>query len=149
MALLPDDRPNRSHFPHREAMTLRWQDNDVYGHMNNAVYYELFDTAVNRWLVMHAGLPVPEGPVVGLVAESGCRYFASVGFPEPVEIGLACLRVGRTSVTYRLALFGPEDEAAALCHYVHVYVDRESRRPVPLPQALRQAVEAVRLGRAA
>ena len=137
------DRPTRSAFPVLHPVTTRWHDNDVYGHMNNVVYYGLFDTAVNRWLVETAGLEVPGGPVIGLVAETGCRYFASVGFPDALEVGLAAERVGRTSITYRLALFGAEAPAAALCRYVHVYVDAATRRPVPLPAALRDAAEAI------
>jgi acyl-CoA thioester hydrolase len=143
MSVFPADRPTRDAFPRREPMTLRWHDNDVYGHMNNVVYYSLFDTAVNRWLIEAARLAVPGGDVIGLVAETGCRYYASVGYPDPVEIGVGVTRVGRTSLTYRLALFGSAAEAAAICHYVHVYVDRESQRPVPLPDHLRHAAEAI------
>jgi acyl-CoA thioester hydrolase len=139
----PADRPLRGDFPWHLPMTLRWHDNDVYGHMNNVIYYSLFDTAVNRWLTEEGRLAVPGGPVVGLVAETGCRYFAAVGYPEPVEVGLACTRVGRTSLTFRLALFGEPSQAAALCRYVHVYVDAATHRPVPLPAPLRQAAEAV------
>jgi acyl-CoA thioester hydrolase len=123
-------------------MTLRWHDNDVYGHMNNVVYYSLFDTAVNQWLLSEARLNVPGGPVIGLVVETGCQYFASVGYPDPVEVGLSVTRVGTTSITYRLALFGAATEAAAVCQYVHVYVDASTRRPVPLPDPLRAAAEA-------
>ena len=137
------DRPTRAAFPVLHPVTTRWHDNDVYGHMNNVVYYGLFDTAVNRWLVETAGLAVPGGPVIGLVAETGCRYFASVGFPEALEVGLAAERVGRTSITYRLAVFGAEAHAAALCRYVHVYVDATTRRPVPLPERLRAAADAI------
>jgi acyl-CoA thioester hydrolase len=137
------DRPTRDAFPVLDPVTTRWHDNDVYGHMNNVVYYALFDTAVNRWLVEKAGLVVPGGPVIGLVAETGCRYFASVGFPEALAVGLAAERVGRTSITYRLAVFGAAPEAAAVCRYVHVYVDAATRRPVPLPETLRRAAEAL------
>lgn len=137
------DRPTRAAFPVLQPVTTRWHDNDVYGHMNNVVYYGLFDTAVNRWLIETARLTVPGGPVIGLVAETGCRYFASVGFPDTLEVGLAAERVGRTSIVYRLALFGPQDAAAALCRYVHVYVDAATRRPVPLPDSLRAAAESI------
>ena len=137
------DRPTRAAFPVLQPVTTRWHDNDAYGHMNNVVYYGLFDTAVNRWLIETAGLAVPGGPVIGLVAETGCRYFASVGFPDALEVGLAAERVGRTSIVYRLALFGPQDAAAALCRYVHVYVDAATRRPVPLPDSLRTAAESI------
>lgn len=141
--MLPADRPMRDTFAFRLPMTTRWSDNDVYGHMNNAVHYALFDTAVNVWLNTVAKVPVPGGPVIGLVAETGCRYFAEIGHPEPVEIGLATTRVGRSSVIYRLALFGPDPAAVAVCRYVHVYVDAAARRPVPLPAPLREAAEAL------
>ena len=137
------ERPQRDAFTVLHQVGTRWHDNDVYGHMNNVVYYSLFDTAVNRWLVETVGLRVPDGPVIGLVAETACRYFASVGFPEPLTVGLGATRVGRSSITYRLALFGPDADAAAVCRYVHVYVDAGTRRPVALPDALRQAAEAL------
>lgn len=145
MSAIDDDRPLRSAFAHRYPMTLRWHDNDVYRHMNNVIHYSLFDTAVNRWLIEEGKLVVPDGPVIGLVVETGCRYFASVGYPDPVEIGLEVTRVGRTSLQYRLALFGLAVEAAAVCRYVHVYVDAANHRPVPLPDALRRAAEAAQI----
>lgn len=121
----------------------RWRDDDVYGHMNNVVYYEYFDTAVNEWLVSSEALRVPDGPVVGLVAETSCKYLASVGFPDRISVGLRAERIGRTSVVYGLALFGEgREEAAALCRYVHVYVDAATRRPTPLPETMRAALEA-------
>ena len=124
----------RAAYPLLTPMTTRWRDDDVYGHMNNVVYYEYFDTAVNQWLIESGALDVPGGPVIGLVAETSCRYLASVGFPDRLEVGLSALRIGRTSVVYGLGLFraGAAD-AAALCRYVHVYVDAETRRPTPLP----------------
>jgi acyl-CoA thioester hydrolase len=143
-ALLPPDRPLREAFPVRFVTPTRWRDDDVYGHMNNVVYYEYFDTAVNRWLAESGALDVPHGPVVGLVAETACRYFAPVSFPQPVETGLRVDRIGTTSVTYALALFGAEREAAAACRYVHVYVDATTRRPTPLSKGFRAALEGVR-----
>ncbi len=137
------DRPLRDVFPVRFRDATRWRDNDAYGHMNNVVYYEYFDTAVNRWLVESGALSVPGGPVIGVVAETACRYFAAVGFPETVETGLSVARIGRSAVTYRLALWGAAAEAAAVCRYVHVYVDAATRRPAPLPQPLRAALESV------
>ena len=125
---------------------MRWADTDIYGHMNNVVYYEYFDTAVNRWLVEADALDVPRGPVVGLVAETSCKYLASVGFPDVLEIGLGAMRIGSSSVVYGLALFREgEAEAAALCRYVHVYVDSTSRRPTPLPERMRTALTALLL----
>lgn len=134
----------RSAYPVFQSMTTRWRDDDVYGHMNNVVYYEYFDTAVNRWLIESGALKVPNGPVVGLVAETSCRYLASVGFPDALDIGLSALRVGRSSVVYGLGLFrAGSAEAAALCRYVHVYVDAENRRPTALPDDMRVRLEAL------
>lgn len=133
--------PARGAYPELQRIPTRWRDNDVYGHMNNVVYYEYFDTAVNRWLIESGALAVPGGDVVGLVAETRCRFMASLGFPDVLETGLSAMRVGRSSVTYGLALFREgAAEAAALCRYVHVYVDAETRRPTPLPDSLRTAL---------
>ncbi|MEL7464072.1 MAG: thioesterase family protein [Pseudomonadota bacterium] len=131
----------RAAYPLFHRLATRWRDDDVYGHMNNVVYYEYFDTAVNRWLVQSGALEVPHGPVVGLVAETGCKYIASVGFPDELEVGLSTLRVGGSSVIYGLGLFrAGEEEASALCRFVHVYVDTATRKPVPLPDSFRLAL---------
>ncbi len=112
--------------------------------MNNAVYYEYVDATVNAWLIREGGLRVPDGPVVALAAESGCVYFASLGFPEPVETGLGLFRLGRSSISWRVGLFAPgEAAAAAEARFVHVCVDRDSRRPVPVPESLRAALAAL------
>lgn len=140
--------PARAAYPAFHAAETRWRDNDVYGHMNNAVYYEYFDTSVNRWLLESGGLDVPGGAVVGLVAETGCRFLSSVGFPGRIEIGLSALRVGRSSVIYGLGLFeAGGGTAAALCRFAHVYVDAASRRPTPLPAPLRRALGAISVER--
>ena len=133
-------RATRSDYVDFSRLTTRWQDNDVYGHMNNVVYYELVDSVVNSWLRNHAGMPVPEGDIVGLVVESGCTYHASLGWPEPIESGMAVRKVGRSSITYLVGLF-PENthDAAAEVHFTHVYVNRETRRPVEIPDHLRAA----------
>ena len=122
----------------------RWADNDAYSHVNNTVYYEWFDTAVNAWLIESGMLDVGGGDPIGLVVETGCRYRRPLAFPEPVEVGMAVERVGGSSVRYRLGVFarGSED-AAAEGRFVHVYVRRESRRPVPLPEEWRQKLEAI------
>lgn len=134
----------RGAFPVFQAMATRWNDNDPYGHMNNVVYSEYFDTAVNRWLIESGALEVPGGPVVGLVAETRVRFLESVGFPDRLEIGLSALRVGRSSVVYGLGLFRAGAAApAAICRYVHVYVDATGRRPAPLPDRLRDALAAL------
>src|SRR4051795_10163864 len=138
----PDPRAlRREDFPVLRPVPLRWNDDDAYGHVNNAVHYLLFDTAVNGWLVETLGRDVRTLPAIGVVAETGCRYLAQLRFPEVVTAGLALERLGRTSVTYRLALFGERDAApAAVGRFVHVYVDASSRQPVPVPREVLQAL---------
>lgn len=122
-------------------ITTRWMDNDVYGHVNNVVYYAFFDTAVNQYLVEAGCLDVVAGPVIGLVVETGCRYHSPIAFPDRVTAGIRVARIGTSSVRYEIALFrGAGETAAAQGHFVHVYVDRATRRPVPLPAALREAL---------
>jgi acyl-CoA thioester hydrolase len=116
-------------------------DNDVYGHVNNVVYYSFFDTAVNGYLIEAGALDIHAGEVIGLVVETRCSYFAPLAFPQPVEAGLRVARIGSSSVRYEVGLFGGgEPLCAAAGHFVHVYVDRATRRPVPLPPALVQAL---------
>jgi acyl-CoA thioester hydrolase len=127
-------------FPVHWPVLTRWADNDMFGHLNNAVYYELFDTAINAWINTNADVDPVTAPWLGVVAESGCRYFAELAFPDPLVVGLAVTRLGTSSVTYRLSVFAPDTEAApvaAVGHWVHVYVDRTTRRPVPIPEAIR------------
>jgi acyl-CoA thioester hydrolase len=135
---------SRKDFPHRLPITTRWSDNDAYGHLNNVVYYSYFDTVVNQYLISRGVLDIERGDVIGVVAETGCRYFASAAFPEPLEAGLRVARLGNTSVRYEIGLFraGVDDldRAVAQGHFVHVYVDRETRRPVPLPLGLREVL---------
>ena len=122
----------------------RWADNDAYGHLNNVVYYSLFDTAVNAALIEAGLLDVEHSPVVGLVAETGCRYFAALAFPDAVEAGLRVASIGRSSVRYEIAIFkAGATEAAAQGHFVHVYVDRQKRRPVALPAEVREFLETL------
>ena len=131
----------RADYRYFVTFTTRWRDNDVYGHMNNAVFYEYVDTLVNGWLVASGGLDVPDGPVVCFVAETGCTFHASLGFPEPVEAGLALDRLGTSSITYRIGLFRPGlAEEAAQARFVHVCVDRLTQRPVAVPERLREAL---------
>ena len=121
------------------TIPTRWADNDVYGHVNNIVYYGWFDTAVNAWLAEAGLLDIPKGDLIGLVVETGCRYARPLRYPEPVEIGLAVERVGTSSVRYRLGVFAAgAADAAAEGHFVHVYVGRETRRPAPLPDEWRE-----------
>ncbi|MDP8993426.1 MAG: acyl-CoA thioesterase [Pseudomonadota bacterium] len=127
----------------REIAT-RWGDNDAYGHVNNTVHYAWFDTTVNAWLAEAGLLDIASGQIIGLVVETGCRYASPLTFPEPVEVGLAVEHLGRSSVRYRLGVFArAAAEAAAEGHFVHVYVDRASRRPVALPEEWRRALEAL------
>lgn len=131
-------RETRAAYPRLVPLTTRWGDNDVYGHVNNVVYYAFFDTAVNGILVEADALDIARSPVIGLVVETGCRYFASVAFPDRITAGVRVAHLGRTSVRYEIAIFRDDDgEAAAQGHFVHVYVDRETRRPAPLPERLR------------
>ncbi len=125
-------------------LQTRWSDNDLYGHMNNVVHYSLFDTAVNGWLIEEGVLDPLRGERVGLVVETGCRYFAELAFPDAVDAGLRVARLGTSSVRYEIGLFRNGDEsAAAEGHFVHVYVDRLSRRPAPLRDDLRALLSTV------
>lgn len=138
--------PTRDDFVAWRTATTRWADDDAYGHMNNARYYELFDTAVNAHLFEATGVNVRSLPSIGVVAETSCRYFREIGFPEPIDMGLAVERVGTSSVIYRIGLFqGESAEAAAEGRFVHVYVDNThgpGNRPVrPLPAEIRSLVE--------
>jgi acyl-CoA thioester hydrolase len=123
----------------------RWMDNDVYGHVNNVVYYSYFDTAVNGYLIEAGALDIHRGETIGLVIETRCNYFAPLEFPQTVEAGLRVAHIGSSSVRYEIGLFAAgAPETAAAGHFVHVYVDRASRRPAPLPAALRAALEPLR-----
>ena len=133
-------------FPVLWPVGTRWADNDMFGHLNNAVYYQLFDTAINAWINTSTGLDPITTPALGIVAESGCRYFSELQFPQNLVVGLAVTRLGRSSVTYRLGVFRaagtePAENNAqpitALGHWVHVYVDRVTRKSVPIPDAVR------------
>jgi acyl-CoA thioester hydrolase len=137
----------RDEYPHHREITTRWMDNDAYGHVNNVVYYSFFDTAVNAWLIERGALVIESSPVIGFVVETGCHYFAPLTYPEPVTAGIAVAHVGRSSVRYELGLFAPgSDTAAAQGHFVHVYVDRATRRPVEeLPPELRRALDPLRI----
>ncbi|MEE4452826.1 thioesterase family protein [Novosphingobium resinovorum] len=134
----------RGDYRHFTPIGTRWHDNDVYGHVNNVVYYSWFDTAVNSWLIEVGLLDIENGNPIGLVVETGCRYAASVEFPQKVEVGLKVARLGSSSVTYHLGIFVEgAQEPAAEGHFTHVYVDRDSRRPTPLPEAWRAVLEGI------
>ena len=133
----------RSAFPVLRPLQTRWSDDDAYGHMNNVVHYSLFDTAVNGWLMSAAGVDIRTLPAIGLVVETSCRYFSPLHFPEPVTAGIALENLGTSSVVYQLALFGADESPAAAGRFVHVYVSREERRPVPVPPEIRKALETL------
>ena len=133
----------RSDFPHLLEIQTRWADNDAYGHVNNVVYFAYFDTIINRFLIDH-GLDI-HGEAIGLCVESQCRFFRPLAFPERVEAGLRVSKLGSSSVTYQVGIFGGAG-LAALGDFVHVFVDQRTRRPVPIPDSLRAALQ--RLSRA-
>ena len=134
----------RSEFKVWRRFTTRWSDNDVYGHVNNTIFYQWFDSAVNAWLVDQAMLDIALGDPIGLAVETRCSYFAPLEFPGDVEVGLAVAALGRSSIRYRIGVFGVGDErAAAQGEFVHVVVDRSSRRPVEIPPDWRAKLEAI------
>jgi acyl-CoA thioester hydrolase len=135
----------RARFRWFNAITTRWMDNDAYGHVNNVVYYAWIDTAVNRWLLDHGLLDIAGSPVVGIVAETACRYLSQIAYPDTVTVGLSVAKLGRSSVRYDIGIFREDDDiASAEAHFVHVYVDRTTMRPVPIPDAIRAAMETIR-----
>ncbi len=140
---MPDDVPRRSDYGVWRTATTRWADDDVYGHMNNARYFELLDTAVNAHLAEETGTDIRSLPAIGVVAEVSCRYFREIGYPQPVEMGLRLEKLGTSSVIYRIGLFqGESDEAAAEGRFVHVYVSESDRQVTPIPAAIRTVLES-------
>jgi len=136
----------RADYRHFQPITTRWHDNDIYGHVNNVVYYSYFDSAVNAYLIERGGLDIHEGEVVGFVVSSSCDYFASIAFPDALDVGMRVRKLGNSSVQYELAIFKQgEDEACAAGRFVHVFVDRASNRPTPIPDELRQALDALQV----
>jgi len=135
---------NRADYKHILPLQTRWADNDIYGHVNNVAYYGYFDTIVNEYLIGAGALDIHDGAVIGLVVETGCKYFAPLEFPQTLDGALRVARIGNSSVRYELAIFKQGDDApAAEGHFVHVYVDRETRRPASLPADLRSALEKI------
>jgi acyl-CoA thioester hydrolase len=133
--------PQRQDFKVLRPMPTRWADNDQYGHVNNVAYYSYFDSAVNGYLLEQTGTDTRALPAIGIVAETSCRYFKEVSFPELLSIGLRLEKLGNSSVIYQLAVFRADDnEPAALGRFVHVYVDRDNRRPVAIPAVIRAAL---------
>ena len=137
----PDPRTAYRHF---REITTRWSDNDLYGHINNAVYYSYFDTAVNRYLLDQGVLALDDGPVIGLVVETHCNFFSETAYPDAIHVGLRVAHLGSSSVRYEIGIFRNDDAmASAQGHFIHVYVDRERRRPVALPDDLRAALKSL------
>jgi acyl-CoA thioester hydrolase len=137
----PDAAASRSYYRRFLAIPTRWMDNDTYGHVNNVVYYAYFDTVVNEHLIREGGLDIRNGDCIGVVAETACRFMRPLSFPEVIEAGLRVARLGSASVTYEIGLFGEgQEEAAAIGRFVHVWVDRVTRRPTPLPSGIRAAL---------
>jgi acyl-CoA thioester hydrolase len=131
----------RERYRHFQRIPTRWMDNDVYGHVNNVVYYSYFDTVVNQYLIEQGALDIETSQVVGLVVETSCQYFVPIAFPDVVNAGLRVAKIGNSSVRYEIGLFrNDEEQAAAQGYFVHVYVDRSSRRPLPLPAPVRAAL---------
>lgn len=146
----PPSRPApqpRSAYAAFRSISTRWSDNDVYGHVNNVVYYSWFDTAVNAHLIEQGALDIHAGETIGLVIETQCNYFAPLAFPQTVEAGIRVARIGGSSVRYEVGLFAQGDPlTAAAGHFVHVYVDRHTRRPAQIPQGLRQVLKPLLRG---
>ena len=136
--------PGRAEFKVWRKITTRWADNDAYGHVNNTVYYEWFDSAVNAWMVEQGLLDITNGDPIALVVETRCSYISPLEFPQPIEIGLAVVELGRSSIRYRIGVFADgADTAAAEGEFVHVVVDRSTRRPVQIPRDWREKLEAI------
>ncbi|NML62413.1 acyl-CoA thioesterase [Massilia sp. RP-1-19] len=135
----------RAAFPHFCEIATRWMDNDVYGHVNNVVYYSYFDTAVNQFLIANGVLDIRQGEIVGFVVDSGCSYFSPIAFPDTVHVGMRVARLGNSSVRYEIGIYRNDDAApAAVGHFVHVYVERSSNRTVPIPPRVRDVLETIR-----
>ncbi len=135
---------NRVDFGHFLAITTRWKDNDVYGHVNNVEYYSFFDTVINEYLIRAGGLDIRDGDVIGLCVESQCTFKQSLAFPDTVDAGMRVTKLGTSSVHYEIALYrAGADDPAALGRFVHVFVNRADRRPTPIPAPLRAALTAL------
>lgn len=136
----------RNEYKHFHAISTCWMDNDVYGHVNNVVYYSWFDTAVNQFLVANGVLDIERSPVIGLVIETQCNYFASVAFPDRITAGVRVAKLGNSSVRYEVGIFREDEQhAAAQGHFVHVYVDRASRKPISIPPAMRALLQTIQV----
>jgi acyl-CoA thioester hydrolase len=141
---MPADRPALAAYPYITAITSRWSDNDIYGHINNVAFYSFFDTAANHYLIAEGGLDIARADVIGLVVESHCTYHAPLAYPTPLRAGVRVDKLGNRAVTYGIAIFDDtDDRAAAHGTFVHVFVDRTSRTPVAIPDRLRAALARI------
>jgi len=137
---------SRADYPHFMSLPTRWMDNDIYGHVNNALYYAFFDTAINDYLIAEGRLDINSGPVIAFAVESQCQYLRPLAFPGVIDIGLRVGKLGNSSVRYELAVFKQgETSAAAAGYFVHVFVDRVTQRPVPMPTTIRSALERLKV----
>jgi len=140
---MSDPAPSPDDYPHSLIIPTRWKDNDVYGHVNNVEYYSYFDTVINRFLIESGGLDIHGGATIGVCAESHCRFLAAVAFPDPIDARLRVGKLGNASVRYEIGLFGGDGAALAEGWFVHVFVDRETRRPAGIPDPIRAALESL------
>ncbi|MEO6021861.1 MAG: thioesterase family protein [Burkholderiales bacterium] len=145
---MTEPQETRAAYPHFLAIATRWHDNDIYGHVNNVVYYSYFDTVVNDYLVRAGGLDIHHDAVIGITVESQCQYHRSLCFPETIAAGLRVAKLGQTSVRYEIGIFQPgQERPAATGHFVHVFVERGAQRPVPIPDNIRVALERIQIAR--
>ncbi len=136
----------RSDYRHFHTITTRWMDNDTYGHVNNVIYYSWFDTAVNQFLIANGVLDIERSPVIGLVIETQCNYFAPLAFPDRITIGIRVAKLGNSSVRYEVGVFREDEEdAAARGHFIHVYVSRNERRPTAIPDSMRALLKTIQV----
>jgi len=139
-----DSAKGREYFRHFLPITTRWADNDVYGHVNNVVFYQWFDTVVNQFLISRGTLDIHGSDAIALVVETHCNYFSPVAFPEPITAGLCVVQLGKSSVRYEVGIFRGDDQvASAQGHFVHVYVDRASRQPTAIPSQARALLTSI------
>jgi acyl-CoA thioester hydrolase len=146
-AMPTEAMPTRADFPHFLSIPTRWMDNDIYGHVNNALYYGFFDTVINHYLIHVGGLDIHGGEVIGLAVETQCQFLQPLAFPQIIDAGLRVAHLGNSSVRYEVGLFRqPEADLAAFGYFVHVFVNRETRRPVPIPAQMRDAFTRILAG---
>jgi acyl-CoA thioester hydrolase len=142
--MMRDTAKHREYFRHFLPITTRWGDNDVYGHVNNVVFYQWFDTVVNQFLISNGTLDIHGGSSIALVVETHCNFFSPIAFPEPITAGLCVVQLGKSSVRYEVGIFRDDETlASAQGHFVHVYVDRLTRQPTPIPEAARALLQSI------